>query len=70
MAANRAQIPTLAPSDLEGIDLTRCGLNGSPTKVKKTFVPQKKTGGIKIKEETNEDSAKKLFSLLSDASII
>ena len=70
MAANRAQIPTLAPADLETIDLERCGLKGSPTKVKKTFVPQKKSGGIKIKEETNEDSAKKLFSLLSDASII
>lgn len=70
MAANRAEIPTLAPSDLAGIDLTRCGLNGSPTKVKKTFVPQKKTGGIKIQEEAAADSAKKLFGLLSDASII
>lgn len=70
MAANKAVIPTLAPSDLAGIDLERCGLKGSPTKVKKTFVPQKKTGGVKIQEEAAEDSAKKLFSLLSDASII
>lgn len=70
MAANRADIPTLGAADLAGIDLTRCGLGGSPTKVKKTFVPQKKTGGVKIKEETAEDSAKKLFGLLSDASII
>ena len=70
MAANRAEIPTLTPADLAGIELARCGLNGSPTKVKKTFVPQKKSGGVKIQEETADQSAKKLFSLLSDASII
>ena len=38
--------------------------------MKKTFVPQKKSGGVKIKEETNEDSAKKLCQLLSEAGII
>jgi electron transfer flavoprotein alpha/beta subunit len=70
MAANRANIPTLAPADLETIDLTRCGLGGSPTKVKKTFVPQKKKGGMKIKEEDNEASAKKLFQVLSDAAVL
>lgn len=70
MAANRAQIPTLAPADLTGIDLTRCGLNGSPTKVKKTFVPQKKSGGIRIEEETAADSARKLYGLMSDAGLI
>ncbi len=71
LAANRAQIPVLSDEeDLANIDFTSCGLKGSPTKVKRTFVPQKKTGGIKIQEETNEDSAKKLFAVLSDAKII
>ena len=70
MAANRAEIPTLTAADLPAIDLTRAGLKGSPTKVKKTFVPQKKSGGVKIKEETAEDSAKKLFQLLSDSNVI
>lgn len=70
MAANRATIPTLTAADLTSIDLTHAGLKGSPTKVKKTFVPQKKTGGIKIQEETNEESAKKLFQLLSDAKVV
>ena len=70
MAANKAEIPTLTAADLPSIDLEHAGLKGSPTKVKKTFVPQKKSGGVKIKEETAEDSAKKLFQLLSDASII
>lgn len=70
MAANRAEIPTLTASDLSTIDLTRAGLKGSPTKVKKTFVPQKKTNGIKINEENAADSARKLFQLLSDNNII
>lgn len=70
MAANRAEIPTLTAADLSTIDLTQAGLKGSPTKVKKTFVPQKKTGGIKIKEESNEASAHKLYQLLSDSHVI
>jgi len=70
LAANRAQIPTLSEADLPEIDLTHAGLKGSPTKVKKTFVPQKKTGGMKIQEETNEAGALKLFAALSDARII
>ena len=70
MAANKAVIPTLTAADLTEIDLTQAGLKGSPTKVKKTFVPQKKTGGMKIKEESNEESAKKLFETLSAAGII
>ena len=70
MAANKADIPTLTAADLPTIDLTHAGLKGSPTKVKKTFVPQKKTGGVKIQEADNTASAKKLFELLSAASII
>lgn len=70
MAANRAQIPTLAPADLPTIDLDRAGLKGSPTKVKKTFVPQKKSGGIKIQEADNAASAKALFEKLSAAGVI
>ena len=70
MAANRAEIPTLTSAEFPDIDATRIGLKGSPTHVKKTFVPQKKKGGIKIKEETNEESACKLASLSSAAHVI
>lgn len=70
MAANRAEIPDITAADLPGIDLTHAGLKGSPTKVKKTFVPQKKSGGVKIQEATNEDSARKLFQALSAANVI
>lgn len=70
MAANRAEIPSLTAADLPTIDLTRAGLKGSPTKVKKTFVPKKKVGGIKIKEETTEESVTTLLALLKNASLI
>ena len=71
MAANRAEIPTLTDADFDDlIDPTRIGLKGSPTHVKKSFVPQKKSGGMIIKEETVEESAAKLISILSDTHVI
>ena len=70
MAANKAQIPTLTAGDFPDIDTTRIGLKGSPTPVKRSFVPQKKKGGVTIKEETSEESAVKLVQLLSDAHVI
>jgi electron transfer flavoprotein beta subunit len=70
MTANRAEIPTFSEEDLPSIDLSKAGLKGSPTKVKKTFVPQKKTGGVKLREETAAASARKLYTLLDAAGII
>ncbi len=69
MAANRAEIPTLTAAELPGLNLACAGLKGSPTKVKKTFVPKKKAGGVKIQEDA-ADAAKKLITLLNDAGII
>jgi electron transfer flavoprotein beta subunit len=48
MAARKAEIPTITASDLPGIDSTRLGLKGSPTKVKKTFTPSLKKSGKKV----------------------
>ena len=64
MAANRAEIPVLTAADL-GADAVP-----SPSKVLKTYIPQRKTGGVKIEEETGELSAEKLTALLSDAGVI
>ncbi|MDR0818659.1 MAG: electron transfer flavoprotein subunit beta/FixA family protein [Oscillospiraceae bacterium] len=69
MAANRAEIPVLTVADLE-IDTALIGLNGSPTKLKNTYVPQRKKGGIKLEEENGEIAADKLAALLSDAGIV
>ena len=69
MAARKAEIPTLSAADC-GIDPERAGLKGSPTKVKKSFTPPRKEGGLRIKEETPEESAKKLYDLLRDKGVI
>lgn len=71
MAANKAQIPNITAADLEGsIDLTRCGLKGSPTHVKSTFVPVHENNIQYVEGETMEEASKKLANILSDAHII
>ncbi len=71
MAANRKEIPMIGAADMEGlIDVNRCGLKGSPTKVKRSFVPEKKTGGVKIEGEAASDAVAKLMSLITEAKII
>ena len=69
LAARKAEIPVLTSADIP-LDLARAGLKGSPTKVKSTFTPPVKEGGIRIHEETGEASARKAAQLLSEAHII
>jgi len=64
MAANRAEIPILTAADIGAADVS------SPAKTIKTYIPPRKTGGVKIEEETGELSAEKLTALLSDAGVI
>lgn len=70
MAANRTEIPNITSIDLSDIDLMRCGLKGSPTKVKTTFVPVHNNNVIMIQEDTAEKSAVKLAALLNDEHLI
>lgn len=68
LAANRAQIDVITPQDMENqIDLTRAGLNGSPTNVKRSFVPQHDKTCVIVEEDSPSASAVKLVALLSDA---
>ena len=68
LAANRAQIVTITPQDMEEqIDLTWAGLKGSPTKVKKSFTPQHNKTCVLVEEDSLSVSAVKLVALLSDA---
>ena len=64
MAANRAQIDNITTVELSDIDLGRCGLKGSPTRVKSTFVPVHDSNIQWIKEETAEESSIKLANIL------
>ncbi len=70
MAANRKEIGTITADDIADIDRERIGLKGSPTKVKKTFTPPVKSGGMKICEDCNASSAKVLFDKLVADGII
>ncbi len=70
MAANRAEIPDITAADLTEINLEQAGLKGSPTKVKATFVPPRKSGGVVIQEETPAESAMKLFALMNDGGLV
>ena len=69
LAANRAQIPTLTAQDLP-VDPALIGLKGSPTKVKKSFTPPRKEGGVKLAGLTGEEAAGKISAYLSDAGMI
>lgn len=70
IAARKAQITKLTAAELTNIDPAHAGLKGSPTKVKRTYVPPRKEAGVVVKEETVEASAHKLFDLLSKAHVI
>lgn len=70
MAAKRAQIPVLGEDAFPEMDAARIGLNGSPTRVKRTFVPRQKSGGVIIKEADGAAGAQKLYALLHRAAVI
>lgn len=68
LAANRTQLKVITPQDMEGqIDLSRAGLKGSPTKVKKSFTPQHNKVCVIVEEDSLSASAVKLIALLGDA---
>ena len=70
MAAKKKDIPVLTEDDIPAIDIARCGLNGSPTKVKKTYTPVKEKNGVKLQGMEAEDAAKEVVKLIFDAKIL
>jgi electron transfer flavoprotein beta subunit len=69
LAANRANIPVLTINEVQ-VEAEKSGLKGSPTKVRKTFVPPRKSGGVVIQEQTAQESANKLAALLNNAGLV
>lgn len=69
LAANKAAITTLTVNDID-VDAAKIGLKGSPTKVKKSFTPPQKQGGVIITAATGEEAAQKLFESLSSANVL
>ena len=69
MQANRAEVRTLTAADLPDLDPARLGLKGSPTKVKKTFVPPVHSTGVRVEGKDAGEQADNLLKLLSEAKI-
>lgn len=69
LAAIRTEIPMLALGDISA-EAERSGLKGSPTKVKKSYVPPRKAGGVMICEASANASAVKLAAMLSEIGLV
>ena len=69
-AAKKKGIPVLTEEDIPAISLERCGLSGSPTKVKKTYTPVTEKNGVKLEGMEAEDAAKEVVKLIYDAKIL
>ena len=69
MLANKAVIETISAESLR-IDTLRCGLRGSPTRVKKTFTPVRAKTGVIIRGTSAEAAAKKLAVFLYSEKLI
>lgn len=66
--SNRAEISVITPQEMEGqIDLSRAGLKGSPTKVKKSFTPSRSKSCVIVDEASPAASGTRLASLLSES---
>ena len=71
LASRAAPIHALTAADLAGeIDLARAGLSGSPTKVRKTFVPPRRKTGRLFGGETADESAAALYEALCAAQVL
>ena len=70
LAAKKMEIKIISAEDLGEIDKTKIGLKGSPTKVRKTFVPQVKKGGTIFRDGPLEESTEKLAQMLVDNEIV
>ncbi len=70
-AARQKEIKLITADDLEHvIDLSHCGLSGSPTKVKQTFTPDRNKNCVKIESEDVNDAAAKLYDMLRNAKVL
>ena len=66
MAAKKKPIGIITFADVESIiDATRIGLNGSPTKVKKTYTPVREINCLKIEEEDPAVAAQKALDQMN-----
>lgn len=70
MESYRTEIGEVHLEDLPGIDDTRIGLKGSPTRVKRSFTPDKTKHGIKISGIGSETAVNGCFDFLTEKGLI
>ena len=66
MAASKAAITCLHADQLTGLDCAHAGLSGSPTRVKRTFVPVFHKSGYTIQWNDVPNAAQKLAKIIQD----
>lgn len=66
MAAKKAAVTTITAADIPGLDRSRIGDPGSPTKVPRMFPPVMPPPGIIVDEGSVEASVARLFELIRD----
>lgn len=66
----RCEIPELTFKDFPGIDTTKIGLKGSPTKVKATFTPKRTATGVLIEGNSPAEMAASLIGKLAEAKVL
>lgn len=66
MASKKAQVITLTANDIPGLDRSRIGDPGSPTKVPRMFPPVMPEPGVMLDEGCVEKTVDKLFGILAE----
>lgn len=64
LAAKKKEIVLLSENELSGIDRKRCGLSGSPTRVKATYAPVREKKGVLLEYMPADEAAERLAELL------
>ena len=67
MEANKKEIKVITSKDIPGLDLSRCGVHGSPTSVDRMYAPVRNKHCVKIDEGSAQASAAKLVDMLVSA---
>ena len=70
LESKKHTIPVLTEKELETVDLTRCGLKGSPTKVKKSYTPVREKQGTILSRVPADQAAKQIAAMLCSDGII
>ena len=64
LESKKRTIPVLTEEDLDTVDITRCGLNGSPTKVKRSYTPVREKHGTILSKVPADKAASEIAAML------